>query len=70
MMLVSTPDMTVLALAVMTTAVRALHDTGCATSTLVVSMVVPGLSRGLVSLIKHDNHSDEYGRTEGQEALV
>ena len=68
-LLVSTPHPSLLALAVMTTAVGALHNTGRTIGTLVVAVVVTRLSSGLVGLIKHYNHSNENGCTEGKDAL-
>ena len=68
MLLVSTPDMAMLALAVVTTAVRSLHNTGCAVSTLVVAMaMVARLSIGFIGLIKHNNDCDEGGGGKGEE---
>ena len=69
MVLVSTPDPSLLALAVVTAAVGALHDTGSTIGTLVMTMVVTRLSCGLVGLIKHNDHSNENGCTEGKDAL-
>ena len=67
-LLVSTPDPSLLALAVVTTAVRSLHDTGCAISTLVVAMaMVARLSSGFIGLIKHNNDCDEDGGGKGEE---
>ena len=62
MVLVSTPDPSLLALAVMTAAVGSLHDTGGAISTLVVAVaMVARLSSGFIGLIKHNNDCDEDG---------
>ena len=61
-LLVSTPDPSLLALAVMTAAVGSLHDTGGAVSTLVVAVaMVARLSSGFIGLIKHNNDCDEDG---------
>ena len=61
-LLVSTPDPSLLAFAVVTTTVGSLHDTGCAISTLVVAMaMVARLSSGFIGLIKHNNDCDEDG---------
>ena len=62
MVLVSTPDPSLLALAVVTTAIGSLHDASGAISTLVVAMtMVARLSSGFIGLIKHNNDCDEDG---------
>ena len=61
MVLVSTPDPSLLALAVVTTAIGSLHDASGAISTLVVAMaMVARFCRGLRGLIKDHNESDEH----------
>ena len=67
-LLVSTPDPSLLALAVVTTAVGSFHDTGCAISPLVVAVaMVARLSSGFIGLIKHNNDCNEDGGGRGKE---
>ena len=60
-------SVTVLALAVMTTAVGTLHNTGRTIGTLEVAVVVTRLSGGLVGLIKHNDHCNEDSSRGGEE---
>ena len=61
MVLVSTPDMTMLAFAVVAATVGSLHNTSGTISTLVVAVtMVTRFCRGLRGLIKDHNESDEH----------
>ena len=57
-LLVSTPDPSLLALAVVTTTVGSLHDTGCAIRTLVVA-VLEGIN--ILALVQDHNEDNEDG---------